>query len=73
MLRGTMHLIRLAGAAPGLAHYVRLYAHQQARLGNDSLVRQFQPGPRLSLNFNSGIPARFTGATGHSWKGHPAS
>jgi AraC-like DNA-binding protein len=40
-----MHVIRLAGAAPGLAHYVRFYAHQQARLGNDSLV---QPIPARS-------------------------
>jgi AraC-like DNA-binding protein len=37
-----MQLMRLAGAAPELAQYVRFYAHQEARLGNASL---FHPVP----------------------------
>lgn len=40
-----MHVIRLAAAAPGSVHCVRFYAHQQARLGNASLV---QPIPARS-------------------------
>jgi len=40
-----MHVIRLAAAAPGLAHCVRFYAHQQALLGKVSLV---QPIPARS-------------------------
>jgi AraC-like DNA-binding protein len=40
-----MHVIRLAAAAPGLAHCVRFYAYQQARLGDASLV---QPIPARS-------------------------
>jgi AraC-like DNA-binding protein len=40
-----MHVIRLAAPAPGLVHCVRFYAHQQAQLGNASLV---QPIPARS-------------------------
>jgi AraC-like DNA-binding protein len=56
MLPGTMHLIRLAGAAPGLAHYVRFYAHQQARLGNDSLVQPIPARATPLIEFQLGDP-----------------
>jgi AraC-like DNA-binding protein len=51
-----MHLIRLAGAAPGLAHYVRFYAHQQARLGNDSLVHPIPARATPLIEFQFGDP-----------------
>jgi AraC-like DNA-binding protein len=33
-----MQVIRMAGPAPGLAHYVRLYAHLQGEMGNASSI-----------------------------------
>jgi AraC-like DNA-binding protein len=48
-----MHVIRLAAAAPGLAHCVRFYAHQQARLGKASLVQPIpaRSSPLLEFQF----------------------
>lgn len=51
-----MHVIRLAGAAPGLAHYVRFYAHQEARLGNASLVHPIPARATPLLEFQFGDP-----------------
>jgi hypothetical protein len=51
-----MHVIRLAGAAPGLAHYVRFYAHQKARLGNDSLVQPIPARATPVVEFQFGDP-----------------
>ncbi len=51
-----MHVIRLAGAAPGLAHHVRFYAHQKARLGNDSLVQPIPARATPLIEFQFGDP-----------------
>src|SRR5258708_12003634 len=51
-----MHVIRWAGAAPGLAHHVRFYAHQKARLGNDSLVQPIPARATPLIEFQFGDP-----------------
>jgi len=49
-----MHVIRLAGAAPGLANFVRFYAHQEARLGNASLVHPVPARATSLIEFQFG-------------------
>lgn len=51
-----MHVIRLACAAPGLAHYVRFYAHQKARLGNNSLIQPIPARATPLIEFQFGDP-----------------
>ena len=51
-----MHLICLAGAAPELERYVRFYAHQQARLGNHSLVQPIPARATPLIEFQFGDP-----------------
>jgi AraC-like DNA-binding protein len=51
-----MHVIRLAGAAPGLAQYVRFYAHQEAQPGNASLVHPIPARATPLIEFQFGNP-----------------
>jgi hypothetical protein len=50
----AMHEIRLAGPAPGLAQYVRFYAHQEARLGKATLVHPIPARVTSLIEFQFG-------------------
>jgi AraC-like DNA-binding protein len=52
----AMHLIRLARPAPGLAHYVRFYACQEARLQDASLIQPIPARATPVIEFQFGDP-----------------
>jgi AraC-like DNA-binding protein len=51
-----MHVIRLSSVAPGLEQYVRFYAHQEAQLGNASLVQPIPARATPLISFIFGDP-----------------
>ena len=53
-----MHVIRLVGAALGLAQFVRFYAHQEASLGDTSLVQPIPARATPVVEFQFGDPCQ---------------